>query len=714
MTTTVFDPSWYRVANLRPRIRKHAQFHRHDYRGDVWHVLQDHSSERFHRFSPAAYHVIGLMDGRRPVQQIWDQAIRGLGDDAPTQSEVIQILSHLHTADVLQCDVTPDTAELLQRHQKRKRQTRLQRIKSPLAIRIPLFDPERLLARLEWLARPFFNGFGFLLWLTIVVSAGVAAVSHWPELSENVTERVLAPQNLVLLWFSFVVVKALHELGHGLATKVWGGEVHEMGIMLLVLMPIPYVEASAASAFRERRRRAVVGAAGMIVELLLASIAMFVWLAVEPGLVRTIAYNVMLIAGISTVLFNGNPLLRFDGYYILADLLNMPNLASRSNRYLYYLIQRYAFGAEDAQPPHYTRGERFWFVTYGIASFLYRLFIYAVIILFVAGEFFFIGVLLAIWAGFSMVVQPLFKGLKFVLTDKRIRKQRGRAVSVTLATVALIALAILVLPLPHATRAEGVVWVPERSIVRLDTEGFVERLLVPPGSQVRQGQPLLQLSDPQLPVQLQVVEEQLAETRARRRALQVTDLVQAEITDGEIERLEARAARVRERIAALQVVAPLDGVFILPRAEDLPGRFFRQGEQLAYVVEDVSTARVVIEQGDVDLVLNDTQAIEVRPASHLDRIIQASLKREVPAATNELPSLALGSAGGGAVAVDPRDTATPKAVQSLFQVDLALQESADSGLLGGRLFVRFDHGLEPLGVRWYRSLRQLLLGRFSV
>ncbi len=156
------------------------------------------------------------------------------------------------------------------------------------------------------------------LWLVVVGAAALVCAAHWTELSEDFSDRVLAPQNLLLLWLMFPVLKLLHEFGHACATKAWGGEVHEMGIMLLVLMPIPYVDATAATAFRETRRRVVVGAAGMIVELFIASIALFLWLEVRARRVHApMLYNVMLIAGISTVLFNANPLLRYDGYYIL-------------------------------------------------------------------------------------------------------------------------------------------------------------------------------------------------------------------------------------------------------------------------------------------------------------------------------------------------------------------------------------------------------------
>src|SRR5437870_7741193 len=121
MSGPVFSASWYRVAELTPRLRSHARIHRHQYRGETWYVLQDLASDRVHRFSPAGYVIIGLMDGRRTVQQVWDIATERLGDDCPTQDEIIHLLSQLQMADVLQCEVTPDTAELLRRYEQRQR-----------------------------------------------------------------------------------------------------------------------------------------------------------------------------------------------------------------------------------------------------------------------------------------------------------------------------------------------------------------------------------------------------------------------------------------------------------------------------------------------------------------------------------------------------------------------------------------------------------------
>ena len=168
--------------------------------------------------------------------------------------------------------------------------------------------------------------------------------------------------------------------------KVWGGEVREVGLMMLVLFPVPYVDASAASAFPSKWRRAVVAGAGIMAELAIAAAAILVWAAAEPGLVRAAAFNAALIGGVSTLLFNGNPLLRFDGYYVFADLVEIPNLAQRANRQVFHLIKRHAFGLSESASAVTARGEAPWLVIYSVAAFIYRFFIVLGIALFIAGN----------------------------------------------------------------------------------------------------------------------------------------------------------------------------------------------------------------------------------------------------------------------------------------------------------------------------------------
>jgi len=179
MSDTLFSSSWYRVAEVRPRLRSHAVIHRHLYRGRVWYVLQDRSSGRFHRFSPVANLVIGLMDGRRTLREIWDVACTRLGDDAPTQDDVINILASLHRADVLQSDAPPDIEEIHERNIKHERMKLKQYIQNPLSLRFPLFDPEKLLNWINPVTRRLFGPAGAVLWLVVVGWALILAGAHW-------------------------------------------------------------------------------------------------------------------------------------------------------------------------------------------------------------------------------------------------------------------------------------------------------------------------------------------------------------------------------------------------------------------------------------------------------------------------------------------------------------------------------------------------------
>jgi putative peptide zinc metalloprotease protein len=720
----LFSPSWYRVAPLTPRIRSHARFHRHQYRGQTWHVLQDLSTERFYRFSPAGYFIIGIMDGRRTVQEIWEEGNARLGDEAPTQDEMIRLLSQLHAADVLLCDVPPDTAEMLERYESMQRRKWQNQLFSVMAWRIPLFDPERILRRFLPLVRPFVSWLGLLLWLAVVAPAVVLAVVHWTDLTHNIIDRVLAPQNLVLLWVLFPVIKGLHEFGHAFVTKAFGGEVHDMGVMILVLTPVPYVDASAAWAFREKSRRVIVGAAGILVELFLAALAFFVWLNAEPGAARAVAYNAMLIAGVSTVLFNGNPLLRFDGYYILADLIEIPNLRARASAYVGYLGERYLFGRREAEPPDSTPGERAWFVTYAVTSFVYRVFIVVGIILFIAGKFFLVGIILAILAAAVWTVVPAVKGMSYLLTSPRIRSVRVRAVAVTTIVVALLAVLIVLVPVPLRSMAEGVVWIPDEALVRAGADGFIDRVVATPGARVRRGDILIVSSDPALPVEVKVLEARLRELEARYAEQRPRDLVRAAMIREEIRYVAEGLAKARERAADLIVYSKAEGIFVLPRAQDLPGRFVRQGELLAYVVElHKITVRTVVSQGDIDLVRQRTKRVDVRLAERLTDTFPAAITRLVPGGVEQLPSTVLGSQGGGRIPIDPTDPRGITALQKMFQVDLEVRTGA--GVLnvaagcgcqgsGGRVYVRFDHGTEPLVTQWYWKVRRLFLSRFDV
>jgi putative peptide zinc metalloprotease protein len=715
MAESFFSPSWYRVAKLQPRLRRHADIHRHHYGGELWYVLQDHATGRFFRFPPIVYHVLGLMDGKLTVQELWEKAAERFGDDAPTQGDMIHVLSQLHAADVLVCDVSPDTAELFNRYKKTDQSTWKLNLRSPMSLRFPLLDPDRFLSRTLRYVRPLFSLFGAITWLVVVAVAGLLAAQHWSGLTENIMDRVLAAQNLLIMWLVYPFVKAVHELGHAYAVKRRDGEVHEMGIMLLVLMPVPYVDASSASAFRDKKQRMMVGAAGMMVELFVSSLALFLWLAVEPGVVRTAAYNILLMGSVTTILFNGNPLLRYDGYYILADALEIPNLAQRSLQYLGYLIKRHLFGLKHLQPPHVAPHERTWLLGYSVAAFVYRLVIYVGIIFFISKKFFIVGVLLGIWAAFGMVIVPLVKKIHYLLFSPELGEKRVRAVTTAGGLSAALLLFIFLVPVPSWTRTEGVVWVPEEALVRAGTSGFVDRVAMTRDSAVRKGDLLIECVDPLLKAEVRVQRAQLNALQARYDAEILTERVKAQVTQEEITHARANLSRSEERFRELTIRSQSDGILVVPRAEDLPGRYLRQGELIAYVLNtDRPMVRVVVSQADVDQIRNRTKRVEVRLAERVSEVIPATVKRTTPGASERLPSTTLGSYGGGAIAMDPRDPQRTKTLEKVFTVDIELAKPSETMYVNDRVYVRFDHGFEPLSLQWYRSLRRLFLRWFNV
>lgn len=659
--------------------------------------------------------MIGLMDGQLTVDQLWNKTIERFGDDAPTQGDMVRLLSQLHSSDMLLCNMPPDTLELLNRSRKIRENKVKMYLFSPLSWRFPLFDPDRFLSRTIPLLAPLFSVLGILIWTAAVVTALVLVGRHWGELSQDVVDRILSAQNLFLMWLVYPVVKLLHEFGHAYTTKKWGGEVHEMGVMLLGLMPVPYVDASAASAFREKGRRIAVSSAGMLVELFVSAIAFFIWLTIAPGTVRSVAYNIMMIGGISTVLFNGNPLLRYDGYYIFADLLGIPNLAQKSNDYLIYLVKRYFFRLKQLEAPHVAPGRHLLLGSYAIASFIYRFFVYAAIILFISGKFFIIGIILAIWAAVSMLVFPLVKGLKYLFFSPQLHENRVRSVTVVALTIAGLAVLIFLVPFPSWTRTEGVVWVPEEAIVRAKTGGFVKTIVACPDSVVKKGDLLIECADPQHVMDRTIQRAQLKLLEAQYQAEITNDRTKAKITMEEMVPVRANLARAEEKVEELIIRSPGNGHFVVPGAEDLPERYVKEGDLIAYVLEDGKPiVRVVVYQSDVDLIRRRNFGVQIRFAENPERTFPASIKRLVPGAVQNLPSNVLSSAGGGKVAIDPSDRQGLKSLEKMFQVDVELPSVVTNANIGGRVYVRFNHGFEPLSVQWYRSLRRLFLRHFNV
>jgi len=705
-----FSESWYRVAKLKVRLRPSAQVSRQHYRGDRWYVVRDPTGNQYHRLSAPAYRFVGLLDGTRTVEEAWELVGGQLADDAPTQGEVIQILSQLHAANLIEADITPDAEVLLRRQKKQQKRQWQSRAMNLLFPRVPIWDPDRFLCRWLPVVRPFLGPLGVVLWLAVVGAAVLALVPRWVDLKAGAANAIDGFENLVFLWASFVVIKAIHELGHAFSCRRFGGEVHELGIMLLVLVPTPYVDASSAWQFPSKWARIFVGAAGMVVEMFVAAVMAFVWLNTSPDtLVNKLAYNVMLIASVSTLLFNANPLLRYDGYYMLSDWLEIPNLRQKSNEYTLGLIKRHLFGVKSPLPLP-PLAQRAWLFAYSVASCVYRMFIGFVIILMVFEFVPVLGIIMAFSAVATFLLLPLGKGLHYLLLSPELHRKRSRAWAWTAAATALVVALVGFVPLPVRFYGRGIVEPAEKTVLHARQGGVVRSILAPDGARVSRGQPLLVMENLELEAdhrralaELDELEALELESRTSNQAMRQAYLRQIEAKKREIDDL-------KRRLDELVLRAGIDGQVIWPNINEMEGRYLEQGQELGYLAR-LDELRVVtlVKQRDAALWFDQRQdSAQVRLAGSARQVRQATMDDRTPVARFRLEHASL--AAGGDVRVDPNDPAGRQLLRPEWEMWLRLPASGEGGdvLPGQRADVRFELESRPLYWQVGRRLLQLL------
>ena len=699
---------WTRLSTKSPCLRRAITVHRHRYRSQRWYLLRDPATGQWQRLNASAYGLVKQLDGRHDLNTAQQAAEL---DDA----EAMAVIDALNRADMLDWGVSADADAMHDRADQGVNRKRLHQVLTPFSIRIPLLDPDRFLDHYLPLARASFSLAGFGVFVLLLGLATTLAVDDWDAISGYWSARGFTRYSLFLIPIVYVCMKIAHELAHGLAAKRWGAEVRDMGIVLLLLIPIPYVDTSAAWAFPQKRRRLVVGAAGIAAELGLAALATIVFVLVEPGVIKDFAYTVMLLGSVSTLVFNGNPLLRFDGYYVLADAIEIPNLSPRATRYWIYLAQRYVCGLTDARSPVSARGERGWFFGYGAASTVYRLGVMVAIALFVAAELPLVGMALAITVLTLQLAMPLGRQLRFIVASPRLAGHRRRALSCAAVGILALVIGLLAVPAPLSTYAEGVVWLPEHARIRAGTDGTIATLFADNAAAVEPGAILARIDNPLLDARVRALEWELQETELRRDVARVDDRVDAQVLRDTVRRLRADLVELRDEAAGLEVTIPVGGRLVIPKSHHLEGRYVHKGDVIAYVLESPNpTVRVVVPQRDIGLLRSGVRATKVRLAEEGGTTLNAAVLRETPSATRELPSPALGTLGGGLIAVDPADASGTAAIDGLFVVDLALDNVPISQRVGGRVHVRFEHPAEPLGFRLYRAVRQLLLSRLAV
>ncbi|MGD0389391.1 MAG: biotin/lipoyl-binding protein [Tepidisphaeraceae bacterium] len=718
-----FSESWYRVAELKPKLRAGAQISRQFYRGDRWYVVRDPAGNQFHRLSDAAYRFVGLLDGRRTVEQAWELVGGQLADDAPTQPEVIHVLSQLYAANLLETNITPDAMVLLRRHKKLVQQKMQNRLMNVLFPRIRLWDPDRFLCRWMPVARVLFSKVGAVIWLVVMGLALAVLLPQWQQLKAAAGSTLDFQhniENVFLLYGTFVVIKSIHELGHAFACRRFGGECHELGLMLLVLVPTPYVDASTAWSFSSKWERAFVGLAGMIVELFVAALCAFVWRftnAQAYPLVSQLAYNAMFVASVSTVIFNANPLLRYDGYYILSDLLEIPNLRQKSTEYSLGLIKRHVFRLK-LQQPLPPVGQRIWLLSYAIASSIYRVFIGLMIVIIVFTKVPIIGVLMAIGGVVTWGCVPMYQLVKYLALDPELHRKRKRAISFSLLVTAAVVLLVFQVRFPVHVDFAGIVQpddpVNADGIVQSGTlksagSGRVVAVVAHDGQLVNAGDTIVQLDDPEVRRDLVVYNAKVQEIEAKMRQARVEDQIDFIKDSEDLKVVQDELKDAERQESELTIASPFTGRLVAPNLHELAGTFVQRGQEIGRVaVLDRLVIKGDIEQTDFELIHRiETVKVEVRLAGRLGQAIPGGKLKLPPAGVMELADPSLGARGGEGIQVDTRDPNGLRTLIPTFEAWVKLDNAGGQYYPGQRAFVRLTVDRRTLAWQWTNKFLQL-------
>lgn len=696
---------------LRPDLIIQPQF----YEGMTHYVIKDPIALKYFRFKIEEYFLLQQFNGKNNLQDVKRAFERKYRPQTISIDDLTRFVAQLHEAGIAQID-SPDQAKALIRRRNKNRWKKVwQFLANILYIKIPIIDPERLLTGMypyfRWIYSTWFLAFS----VGMMLAAITLVASQWQDFYAKLPEfqSFFNWYTIFAFWCSLAIVKVIHEFGHGLTAKHFGGEVHEMGMLFLVLTPALYCDVTDSWLLPSKWKRIWISAAGIFVECFLASIATFVWWNSQQGLLNSLAMATMFICSVNTILFNANPLLRYDGYYVMADWLEIPNLRIKSTQFFTYLFQEKVLGLEVPVQSYMPRSRRSLFVTYAVASYLYR-WVVTFSILYFLSQFLkpyklqSISYMLAIGSMIPLLGMPVYQMFKFVRTPGRMRKvKKLRAAS--FAAVAIVTVAgILLIPTPLRVQGTLILTPTKPQEVYAEVPGILREMFVRDGEWVKKGDLIATLSNPEVMLERESLNEQHGASFAKASWFGASSdrdsrAMHRQHLQMSIDLDQARE-KVEEKVRKLVLTANRDGqVMGLPHPETL-GQHLKPGKPFCEVGDPRKLeAHLILDQGDIDLIRVDRKAwvkiygdSEVTWKSRVGEVAKRN-REEVPP---ELSNLA-----GGEIATtqDPK-SGQVKPITAVYEVIIPIDNPDMVLQPGQRGFAKIDGGTHTVGWWLWRMI----------
>src|SRR4029078_8452449 len=444
---------------LTQRMRPDLNARRHRYHGRTFWVVKEPVGLNYFRFHDEEFAILCMLDGRSSLDDIKEEVETQLTPQKITFHDLLQFVGMLHRSGLVISEVTGQGHQLVKRRNDKKFRELMGKLSNVFALRFRGVDPERFL---NWLYKYTWWYFTWTM-MAIVLLTGLAALTlvavNFEEFQRKLPafHQFFGAKNWFYLGITMAVVRVLHEFGHGLSCKHFGGECHELGAMMLVFTPALYCNVSDSWMLPNKWHRAAIGAAGMYVELFLASCATFLWWYSLPGLLNSICLSVMFICSVSTVVFNGHPLLRFDGYYILMDILEIPNLRQKATEITKRFFVWLCLGIEQPENPFLPHQNQWAFGLYTVAAVIYRWVVVFSIVFFLNRVFEpyglkILGQIMALSGFVGLVAQPAYGLIKFFWTPGSMNKMKKERLAATVCAIAAALAFVFLVPLPFSVK----------------------------------------------------------------------------------------------------------------------------------------------------------------------------------------------------------------------------------------------------------------------
>ena len=547
------------------------------YRDVPFPVIKDPVGLKYYRLQPEQYGVLKLLNGKRSLQDIRDDLQTQFPTVHVTPADVQMLITDLHEKGLLISDRLGQGEASVKRKREHQFKTVRQTALNPLYLRLPGWDPERTLQKIEPYLGWIFTKWAGIIGMAFVASSWLFLAMKFDDVRQKLPEfqQFFGWPNLVYLWITMAGAKILHEFGHGIACKRFGGECHSMGIMLLVFSPTLYCDVTDSWMMKSKWHRIIIGAAGMYVEIILAAAAIYVWYFTKPGLLNHLCLNVFFVSTVTTVIFNANPLLRYDGYYMMADFLEIPNLRPKATKLLSQTFSWWCFGIETPEDPFMPTSGKHWFILFAIASSIYRWFVLFAITMFLYTvlkpyRLQSIGIMLAVGS-----MGAIFLGM-FINLYKLMSAPRNDPISklkVTLTTIVAIAAVAGILWIPVPWYEEAAFYVEPEGIQHVYNlvPGTIESVHVKPGQPVAAGEELVVLKSPEL-IDLRddfrkQRESQRIEPKTYR---QLKELDQMALAERRLQTIEEQLGKVEDQLKDTTVTAPQSGFVVAPPRQQRP------------------------------------------------------------------------------------------------------------------------------------------------